>query len=353
MQTRKNVYTIDEILLKWGKRLLIPVAVIALGGTYVQYSRYSEKNTFSVFLKNEKGNRSSVEEVVSNSKIRKIVEKDPTAFFKKKFPGLKKATKDNKKVRQYILYFGKSSKSKRVKIKDYIQKEDKIKYLQAQYPDHIKIEKTDPEKLADLRMARVGEFFWFFILFGTLPIAFLVTGSLVRKKENKILAVLSLLERSLETSMNDIARNTDLSREFVLEAIRVINMRGLGYFVFDENTQRISDARLRTEVVLVEKCPNCGAGSSQRVNISLDSSPACQFCQTPFPIEFLNELKFQRMDTIQRNDTRQQQATAPQQPVAVATNGKPFNMGVFIFWIIFFWPVAIYYAVTRQNNFRR
>ncbi|MBK8398783.1 MAG: hypothetical protein IPL26_26490 [Leptospiraceae bacterium] len=344
----ENIYTTDDILIKTGKVILILLLFITFSGQCIQYFRYSEKNSFEVKFKTKDGDTYQTEEILTNSTMRKVIKSDPLKFFKNKFQNLETATASSKNNDDYDLKFKNNSKIKNQTVKDInqlIHETDKIEYLREKYPNSILVQKMEESKRSEIVNQSLRIFSLILIIGGIIPISFLFAGYKIRTKENKILAIKAMLEKSLDTSIQDIQISTGLTKKFILEAIGVINLRGFGYFVIDSNSNRIMDARLRTEWILIDKCPSCGAAINQKVTLSLNNAPECPYCKNPFPWNFLNELKRKTINEIYSQEHSKEQIIQP-----IQLPKRNFSIGIFLLLLILIWPLAIYYAISRDKK---
>ncbi|MEM7180737.1 MAG: hypothetical protein AAF518_07485 [Spirochaetota bacterium] len=344
---QENIYKIDDVLISTGKVLLGLVLLFCLGGACFQFAYYSKKDIYIIEATSE---RDEKKETISTRNMHLYVRKDPVTFFQRHFPAVKKVDVQKKgngssKRISYILFFqGKKEKQVIRNLKPYFKESERVAYLKDKYGEDVRFRKMDAKTRKDAMLSGVWGALFLLVFIGSLPVCLLYFGYKVRKKEKRIVVIWKALTSTVETSLRDIEMSMGFSRKFVMEALAVINSRGLGFFVYDKNTGMVVDSRLRTEFIVVEKCPNCAGELNMRVSISGKEAPKCPFCHTSFSPEFLNQLKWQTMQNIRRQEVeKQQNSFVPQR------KQKEFRMGKFIFLLFICWPIAIYYAVSRNQ----
>jgi hypothetical protein len=175
------------------------------------------------------------------------------------------------------------------------------------------------------------------------PVVLLGIGTSLRRREDRMIAVWTILERNLEVSVRELSINTGYSREFILEVVRVLNRRGLAYFVWDEASDTIVDGRLRSQVVITERCPRCHGPTNQRVPLDRVAEARCQYCGAAFDAAYLAQLKHQVIDRLRAEPPA---ANAPQ--TAAAT----FSVPTFLVLMVIFWPLGVFYALHRSGGLR-
>lgn len=168
------------------------------------------------------------------------------------------------------------------------------------------------------------------------PAAMLLAGYGVRRRENRIHAVWRLLQRSLEVDVTALMRASSFTREELVRAVRVLNDRGLGHYVWDDQAEVVRDGRLAVTMAHESRCDTCGAGVS--VTLSMSEAPSCPYCEAPLDAGAVNALK-QR--TIARLDT----PLPPDPSVAAPAPRRRMSIGVFVMLLIFCWPAALVYAI--------
>jgi hypothetical protein len=179
-----------------------------------------------------------------------------------------------------------------------------------------------------------------FFFLGSLFMLFY--GYVIRKKENRINSILRNLEIAREVSVPELIENTNHREEHLKEAIKVINNRGFGYYVWNRSTNTIADGRLMRRMVHVETCSSCGNKIGKKFPLVMDNLPQCPSCGSPLDIDQWNTLKVRELDKI---DSESEQTQS-------SSRKKPINIGILIFLLIFAWPAAIFYVYKwyRETN---
>ncbi len=177
-----------------------------------------------------------------------------------------------------------------------------------------------------------------FVMLG--GVGMLVTGFVVRAKENRVIAVWDILERATEVSVPDLIHSTGYERPFLQEALHLINTRTSAYYVWDTKADRIVDGRLRTHVMVVEHCPSCGVRIGKTLSLDLSEGPSCPYCNTHFSGEQLNEMKAEVVERIRVEDELPQ-----------AKPKKRFKIHYFLPLLLLGWPFAIGYALWAYGVF--
>ena len=179
------------------------------------------------------------------------------------------------------------------------------------------------------------------LLFGLPAVAFLVAGYRARRRERRALSVWKKLDLASDVAASDLLGATGYTRPQLEDALLLINRRGEGFYVWDRESDRIVDGRLRAATIVVESCPGCGSGINKTFPVSA-GPPVCPYCGKALAPERWNELKEQALARIENSR---------QQPAALPLSLSPFRLSNFITIIIFFWPAAVIYA-TRRNTLR-
>jgi len=170
-------------------------------------------------------------------------------------------------------------------------------------------------------------------------LSMLVIGIVYRVRENKIISIWNALDQTGESKVNDLAASLGIKRSFVLAHLKEINAQQVTYYIWDHASDKIVDAKLMTEFLVVAECKNCGAKINEKVHIDLTILPKCQYCGGPVSTaESLNRLKVEVLTT-HETVVAAQKATA-----------NSFNIVIFILLLMIFWPAAVgYFIYTRTN----
>jgi hypothetical protein len=186
----------------------------------------------------------------------------------------------------------------------------------------------------------------------TGSIGLLTTGFVMRRREKRALAFWRLIDQQIEIHVPDLVANSDLTRLDLDRSIRLLNNKGLGFYVWDRKDDVVRDGRLESVYLHVEKCDVCHAGVAIQVPASLREIPLCPYCGDPVSIERLQELK--------RASLARMRAEAEPEPAAETTSlarawgraspgrgraaSSDFSVVVFLLLLVSFWPAALVYA---------
>ena len=158
-------------------------------------------------------------------------------------------------------------------------------------------------------------------------------GYFIRAKESRVIILWDILDTVTDVSLVELERSTGFKRHSVLEMLAVINAQPGAYYVHDLETDQIIDGRLRTEVIHVDTCANCGAPINERVSLALATSPACAHCGGPILDKRFNELKLSTLAKIRsRRPSRHR-----------------FSLVIFVILLIVFWPAGVAYAIWKSG----
>jgi hypothetical protein len=169
------------------------------------------------------------------------------------------------------------------------------------------------------------------------PIAMLVAGLKVRRREKRVNAVWRLLRGSLEVDVAALMQASSFTREEVVAAVRLLNDRGLGHYVWDEHGSIVRDGRLDVRVAHDAHCGTCGAAVA--ISLSMSETPSCPYCKAPIGASTVNAM---RQGTIER-------LQQPSGPVVMPGGRKRMSIGMFIMLLVLCWPAALVYAIYHNR----
>jgi len=177
----------------------------------------------------------------------------------------------------------------------------------------------------------------FVVLSGLLTSAvFLFIGIFYRRKENLVSSILSSLNTARETSIPQMVYSTGYTKKQIIESVKEINKRALGYYIIDGES--ISDSRLQRSMVLVDTCTSCGNSIGKTYPLQMNSIPHCPYCSKPLDVNHWNELKMRTLENMDGEPDRSE------------TDSGEISIGILIFLIIFFWPGAIIYVLNKRRK---
>jgi len=169
------------------------------------------------------------------------------------------------------------------------------------------------------------------------PFALLAAGFAMRRREKRIAAVWRLLQHNAEISVAGLIANSDFRRRDLDRAVRFLNNRGLGHYLWDRETDTIQDARLRSSSLHVEKCDGCGAEIALDVPVGFREVPRCPHCCDLVDVDALERRRREALEAL-----RAEHRPAPR---SAGTRPTPaFSIAVFLVLLFVFWPAAVGYA---------
>lgn len=162
----------------------------------------------------------------------------------------------------------------------------------------------------------------------------LLVGQIIRYRENKIINIWDILEHSNILTMQSLELNTGFKRDFIHQAIILINKRSDTFYVWDSNTDIIMDGCLHALSIATIHCDSCGANIRELQ--STKQTPVCPYCGTLLSVE---------IKPINSESTRTNTLTSMNQ---VETK---FSILLCILLLIIFWPAAILYTLWKAGFF--
>ena len=175
------------------------------------------------------------------------------------------------------------------------------------------------------------------------PSAFIISGRIIRRQEEKIIALHRILTDNPEVYIQDILNSTAMTRDEIRKKIIILNSRGFGFYVFEPESDSILNSRLRTRNIIIEKCPGCGNIINRKIPLNLSEIPLCPYCNNPIDITYLNDEKKRIIDSIVSRETARE---------IIHEEKKDINIAVLILLVLFFWPGAIIYIIVRSKKNR-
>lgn len=142
--------------------------------------------------------------------------------------------------------------------------------------------------------------------------AMLVLGYAIRRREKMVNAIIHTLTMAREVRVADLLNSAGYSRDEISEALKQINRRGFGYFIWDQENDSITDGRLQRSMVFVDSCSTCGHAIGESYPLQLSKVPNCPYCGSPLDIEDWNHHKqhiLDRMDSEYTSETNSDEVT--------------------------------------------
>jgi hypothetical protein len=186
------------------------------------------------------------------------------------------------------------------------------------------------------------------VLAGLCPVALLGTGYAIRRRDQRTVAVWNLLRKNAEIHVPALLAHSDFARRDLDRAIRVLNNRGLGHYVWDRKSDKIQDGRLRSLQIHVEACDVCGAAVSLEIPIAFSEIPRCPYCHDPVAVETLEKRRREAIDALReehRDESRRSRVSpGAETSVCAPAAERPFSLPLFLVLLFCFWPAAVLYA---------
>ncbi|MCB1144765.1 MAG: hypothetical protein KDK54_21125 [Leptospiraceae bacterium] len=172
----------------------------------------------------------------------------------------------------------------------------------------------------------------FFLLNGLFCIGL---GFYYKNIENRIIGIWNILESSHEMKLEQLCSTLGLTRDFIIKNLKMINLKSQAQYIYDPHSDKIVNAKMMTDFSFSTKCSNCGFTLSETVPLNLSTPVSCPYCNTHISSKEFNELK---SDYLKSNQT-------------VITRSEGFNIYLFIFLVIVFWPLGVayyFFATTKE-----
>ena len=175
------------------------------------------------------------------------------------------------------------------------------------------------------------------------PVALLVAGFSMRRRERQIMAIWELLRQEAEIHVPPLLENSDFERDDLDRAIRFLNNRGLDHYVWDRESDIIRDSKLLGRHLHVEDCDACGVKISLDVPLAYRKLPTCPYCGDPVSAEALAERKRETVDALRAEHRPRNTARSSPFPA-------DFSMPIFLLLLVVCWPFAIFYAWAKWQG---
>jgi hypothetical protein len=185
-----------------------------------------------------------------------------------------------------------------------------------------------------------------FALFACAPLAMLVLGYRIRRREDRIVDMGRVLSRHHTVSIRDLCEMTGFSRAQLREAVSVLNRKLAAGLSWQEDQDLVTrfEAQPLGSLSHAQRCESCGASGTVDVDASTSADDLrCNYCSGALDGRHIANLQLQL-----RQPQRMSFAAMPQaQP---QTPRKPFSMTTFVLLAVFFWPGALIYAVVKARS---
>lgn len=167
-------------------------------------------------------------------------------------------------------------------------------------------------------------------------VVMLMVGHVVRRDERQIARVWRILDQCTEVRIDELQQATGHSRTFLLRALRTINGQPGAYYVWDDAAGTIVDGRMRSHVVVVERCESCGAAVHAKLSMDIPAVPTCDHCGAPVTAKDLNRLKQEQVQALRAELAR---------PV------HQLSIPLLLLLLLIFWPAGVLYALWSTGVF--
>jgi hypothetical protein len=177
------------------------------------------------------------------------------------------------------------------------------------------------------------------------PVVLLGSGFAMRRRERQVHAIWTLLERNAEISVSALLANSDFQRSDLERAVRFLNNRGLGHYVWDRGSDTIQDGRLGSTSLHFEKCDACGAEVSLAVPVAFHEVPRCPYCHDPVAFEGLEERRREAIEALRAEHRPERSPAGPAFGLA-----PDFSALTFFLLLFGFWPAAFFYLWLKWRR---
>lgn len=172
-------------------------------------------------------------------------------------------------------------------------------------------------------------------------------GLRVRKAEKRTISVWRILDGHTSIKANELIENSDITREQLRDAVKLLNNRGLGFYVWNKKTDTIHDSRLDDDYVMVDSCESCAAPVGLRISLADSEVPSCSYCESPVASGQLNLLKQATIAELRGFRPVERQYGTP-----VRKGKSPFSVFWFVGLLMLCWPLAVVYAIYATRSRR-
>lgn len=165
------------------------------------------------------------------------------------------------------------------------------------------------------------------------PIAMLVCGLHLRRREQRAQALLRLLAGQPEVHAADLLRSSDFDAATLDLAVRDLNSSGVRHVVWDRERGLLQDGRLRQARLHIETCRACGVKISLDVLLHEAARAECPSCGASLDAREIDEEKQAVMADL-REEARPRRAPG----------SKAFSLPLFTLLLVLCWPLALVYG---------
>jgi hypothetical protein len=168
------------------------------------------------------------------------------------------------------------------------------------------------------------------------PLAMTLVGLDLRKREQRAVALLRLVDRHVELSAGDLVLNSEFTRETLETAVRDLNSSGLRHVVWDRDQGLIQDGRLRQSRLHFETCASCGVKIALDVPLHEAAAARCSTCGSSLDAREIDDEKRAVMSEISRRSDSLSESRRPE---------SRFHVSLFLLLLVACWPLALVYVM--------
>lgn len=213
---------------------------------------------------------------------------------------------------------------------------ERIASLRQRYPDAVNIE-------AAPRRQKSGNAAYLLVA-ALAPAAMLAVGTLIRRRERRLVSIWNVLHQNVETDVRDLLDNSAFKRPDIEWAVGLLNRRGLAFYAWRRDTDTIEDGRLGSTMLHIDRCDSCGASVGLSIPASLREVPCCEYCGSAQSADQLNRMKREVITELRDR---------PVSTGSAAARAPRMSMGVFVVLVLLCWPAAIAYAIYKTQGSQR
>ncbi|MEZ4217576.1 MAG: hypothetical protein R3E88_13920 [Myxococcota bacterium] len=174
------------------------------------------------------------------------------------------------------------------------------------------------------------------------PVALGAAGLRLRRRDQRAVALLHLVERHVELDARDLLASSDFTAATLDRAVRDLNSSGVRHVVWDRGEGRVLDGRLRHSRIHVDACAACGAKIALEIALTDAVSARCPACDTPLDARAIDDERHALIADLAARPAAERARTAD---AAV----RAFSPTVFALLLVACWPLAVAYAAWHWH----
>ena len=184
------------------------------------------------------------------------------------------------------------------------------------------------------------------------PIGLFIAGYSMRQREKRIVAIWDLLKRSGEIRVKPLLADSEFTTADFDRAVKLLNTRGLGHYVWDRRSNTIRDARLHDSIIHFEVCDACNAEISIEVSVATHEIPRCPYCFDPVSVLGMDERRQKVLQEVRSEGKPVREPVPENVPLArpARKSESGFSVLVFLLLLVAFWPAGLAYAYFKWEG---